>query len=54
MVKFFKYILSGIAIGTAIYTYHYVFDSKEIAVLLVTSIGAWIFSIMDDIDSDTE
>jgi hypothetical protein len=52
MVKFFKYILSGIAIGTAIYTYHYVSDSKEIAVLLVTSIGAWIFSIMDDIDSD--
>jgi hypothetical protein len=54
MVKIIKYLLSGIAIGTAIYTYHFVFDSKEIAVLLVTSIGAWVFSIIDDIDSDTD
>lgn len=53
MVKLFKYILSGIAVGTAIYTYH-IFDSKETAVLLATSIGAWVFSIIDDIDSDTE
>jgi hypothetical protein len=54
MVKFIQYILLSIAIGTTIYTYHFVSDSKEIAVLLVTLIGAWIFSIMDDIDSDTE
>jgi hypothetical protein len=54
MAKFIKYILLSIAIGTAIYTYHFVSDSKEIAVLLVTSIGVWIFSLMDDIDSDTE
>jgi hypothetical protein len=53
MVKIFKYLLSGIAIGTAIYT-HYIFDSKETAVLLVTLVGAWVFSIIDDIDSDTE
>lgn len=54
MVKFIKYILSGIAIGTAMYTYHFVSDSKEIAVLLVASIGAWVFSIIDDANSDTE
>ena len=54
MVKFIKYIFSGIAIGTAIYTFHYVSDSKEIAVLLVASIGTWVFTIIDDIDSDTE
>ena len=53
MVKFIKYNLLGIAVGTAIYT-DLIFDSKETAVLLVTLIGAWFFSIIDDIDRDTE
>ena len=48
MVKFIKYFLLGSAISTSIYTYHFVSDSKEIAILLVTSIGAWIFTIMDE------
>jgi hypothetical protein len=54
MVRIIKYFLLGSAIGTAIYTYNFVSDSTEIAVLLVILIGAWVFSIIDDIDSDTE
>jgi hypothetical protein len=54
MVRIIKYFLSGSAISTAIYTYHFVSDSEEIAALLIILIGAWVFSIIDDIDSDTE
>jgi len=54
MVKFIKYFLSGTAIGATIYTYNFVSDSKEIAVLLMIIIGAWVFTIIDDIVSDTE
>lgn len=54
MVKFIKYFLSGTAIGSTMYIYQFISDSKEIAFLLVILIGAWVFSIIDDIDRDTE